>query len=138
MYSGLTDDQKVELAIAQQTNDVVALDYLPLSNVARTVALHTMSLEQMLPPPPPMQLQRRLAVMRHSVRVDMDGNADWFDKAERPYNTPISDHILPKTQAQEMARREHTFDLIVCSPFRRCLQFANSCDGARGRVYDQM
>lgn len=66
-----------------------------------------------------------LVVMRHSVRVDDDDTATWEDKEERPYDTPISDLELPAYQAAELAKHGlGTFDLIICSPFRRCLETA--------------
>lgn len=67
----------------------------------------------------------RLAVMRHSVRLDSDPAAGWPDRQERPYDTPISDYNLPAEQATLMKKQGlGDFDLIVCSPFRRCLQTA--------------
>ena len=43
----------------------------------------------------------------------------------RPYDSPINDFVLPEQQAQILRDRGlHQFDLIVCSPFRRCLQTA--------------
>lgn len=108
----------------------------------------------------------RLAVMRHSARLDdaihehqrkaanalagggeddvarpgMGGarNGDakqasgkstemppWPDRAWRPYDTPIVDFTLPALQAAALAGLGFGAEtLIVCSPFRRCLQTA--------------
>lgn len=49
----------------------------------------------------------------------------WPDRALRPYDSPIVDVDLPARQAKELSR--HGMDsqtLILCSPFRRCLQTA--------------
>lgn len=49
----------------------------------------------------------------------------WADQALRPYDSPIVDTDLPAQQAKELGR--HGFGartLIICSPFRRCLQTA--------------
>lgn len=49
----------------------------------------------------------------------------WADQALRPYDSPIVDTDLPARQAKELGR--HGFGartLIICSPFRRCLQTA--------------
>lgn len=49
----------------------------------------------------------------------------WPDRALRPYDSPIVDMDLPARQAKELSR--HGMDsqtLILCSPFRRCLQTA--------------
>lgn len=56
---------------------------------------------------------------------DVGENVAWIDRALRPYDTPIVDRDLPASQAIELAR--HGFGeetLIICSPFRRCLQTA--------------
>ena len=56
----------------------------------------------------------------------MDPSATWVDKQERPYDTPINDFELPVQQARLMKERQlGQFDLLVCSPFRRCLQTAS-------------
>lgn len=65
-----------------------------------------------------------MAVMRHSVRVDADPAAEWPGRMQRPFDTPISDFALPAEQAQLMRDSSLKFDLIVCSPYRRCLQTA--------------
>jgi len=65
-----------------------------------------------------------LVVMRHSVRKDKDPKCSWSDKNLRPYDTPISDFKLPADQAEVMRQRGFGFDLILSSPFRRCLQTA--------------
>lgn len=49
----------------------------------------------------------------------------WPDRALRPYDSPIVDTDLPAQQAKALSR--HGMDsqtLILCSPFRRCLQTA--------------
>jgi len=62
-------------------------------------------------------------VMRHSVRLDDDDAATWEDKEARPYDTPIKDLELPVQQAQELLKHKlGSFNLLVCSPFRRCLE----------------
>lgn len=49
----------------------------------------------------------------------------WPDKDFRPYDSPIVDTDLPARQAQELIQRGFGEDiLILCSPFRRCLQTA--------------
>lgn len=49
----------------------------------------------------------------------------WPDKALRPYDSPIVDMDLPARQAQELVQHGFGKDtLILCSPFRRCLQTA--------------
>mmetsp|Transcript_23825 Transcript_23825/g.42208 ORF Transcript_23825/g.42208 Transcript_23825/m.42208 type:complete len:207 (+) Transcript_23825:103-723(+) len=64
-----------------------------------------------------------IVVMRHSVRVDSDENAVWSDQASRPYDSPIKDFELPKHQAQALQKAGASlFDLIITSPYRRCLQ----------------
>lgn len=94
-----------------------------------------------------------LAVMRHSARLDdaiherqrkrgavaagsgserlENGEGGelaaipWPDKALRPYDSPIVDTGLPARQAKELSRLGMGSEtLIVCSPFRRCLQTA--------------
>lgn len=49
----------------------------------------------------------------------------WPDKDFRPYDSPIVDTDLPARQAQELIQHGFGKDiLILCSPFRRCLQTA--------------
>lgn len=49
----------------------------------------------------------------------------WPDRALRPYDSPIVDTDLPARQAKELSRLGmDSQTLIVCSPFRRCLQTA--------------
>lgn len=49
----------------------------------------------------------------------------WPDRAQRPYDSPIVDTDLPARQAKELCRLGmDSQTLIVCSPFRRCLQTA--------------
>ena len=58
--------------------------------------------------------------MRHSVRLDNTASAQWPDRFERPYDSPISDFQLPTQQAKVLqARGHHQYDLVVTSPFRR-------------------
>ena len=45
-----------------------------------------------------------LVVMRHSVRLDQDEKAEWDDRLQRPYDTPIVDFELPARQAQLIAK----------------------------------
>ena len=61
-------------------------------------------------------------VMRHSVRVDENPDAEWSDKLARPYDCPIEDFELPAQQIPQL--QGFGFTRIVCSPFRRCLQTA--------------
>lgn len=99
------------------------------------------------------QPEHPLAVMRHSARLDdaiherqqklaavADGSGSeslengegdelaailWPDRAVRPYDSPIVDTDLPARQAKELSRLGMgSQTLIVCSPFRRCLQTA--------------
>ena len=42
--------------------------------------------------------------MRHSVRLDQDEKAEWDDRLQRPYDTPIVDFELPARQAQLVAK----------------------------------
>eukprot|EP00903_Cladosiphon_okamuranus_P011368 g10716.t1 len=99
------------------------------------------------------QPEHPLAVMRHSARLDdaihqrqrMRGTAaagrvseslengegdelaavPWPDRAQRPYDSPIVDTDLPARQAKELSRLGMDSEtLILCSPFRRCLQTA--------------
>lgn len=71
-----------------------------------------------------------LCMIRHSKRADADGHAgitpdQWPDRLTRPYDTPIADEELPRLAAAQL--RAHglaRFDLVVASPFRRCLQTA--------------
>ena len=66
-----------------------------------------------------------MVVMRHSVRLDDDGSAEWEDRMLRPYDTPIKDFNLPVLQTNELIKLNlNHFDTIICSPFRRCLQTA--------------
>lgn len=52
-------------------------------------------------------------------------NIPWPDKTLRPYDTPIVDMDLPAVQAAKLGQVGFGPDtLIVCSPFRRCLQTA--------------
>lgn len=56
---------------------------------------------------------------------DLIKQVPWSDRALRPFDTPIVDKELPALQAMELGQigfGEET--LIVCSPFRRCLQTA--------------
>lgn len=49
----------------------------------------------------------------------------WPDRARRPYDSPIIDSDLPARQAKELGKEGFGRQtLIVCSPFRRCLQTA--------------
>lgn len=99
------------------------------------------------------QPEHPLAVMRHSARLDdaiherqrklgamaagsgsessENGEGDelaaipWPDRAIRPYDSPIVDTDLPARQAKELSRHGMGSEtLILCSPFRRCLQTA--------------
>eukprot|EP00752_Nemacystus_decipiens_P005929 g5355.t1 len=99
------------------------------------------------------QPEHPLAVMRHSSRLDdaiherqrklgataigsgsessENGEGDelaaipWTDRALRPYDSPIVDTELPARQAKELSRLGMGSEtLILCSPFRRCLQTA--------------
>ncbi|CAB9500811.1 expressed unknown protein [Seminavis robusta] len=70
-----------------------------------------------------------LAVLRHSVRLDMveeDGEDDvpWPDRQERPWDTPITDYDLPRTVLKAALPQNHEITAIYSSPFRRCLQTA--------------
>lgn len=79
-----------------------------------------------LPPPP----SAWFGMIRHSVRLDESEGAEWVDRAERPYDTPVSDLELPRRQAE--ALRRFGFGRVISSPFRRCLQTA----AAIARVLD--
>lgn len=99
------------------------------------------------------QPEHPLAVMRHSARLDdaiherqrklgavavgsgsessENGKGNelaaipWPDRAQRPYDSPIVDTDLPARQAKELSRFGMGSEtLILCSPFRRCLQTA--------------
>lgn len=99
------------------------------------------------------QPEHLLAVMRHSARLDdaiherqrklgavaagsgsesSEGSEGdelatipWPDRALRPYDSPIVDTDLPARQAKELGRLGMGPEtLILCSPFRRCLQTA--------------
>ena len=100
------------------------------------------------------QPEHPLAVMRHSARLDdaiherqrklgtvmpagsgsessenVEGDElaaiPWPDRALRPYDSPIVDTDLPARQAKELSRLGMSSEtLILCSPFRRCLQTA--------------
>eukprot|EP00658_Telonema_sp_P-2_P060398 TRINITY_DN49321_c0_g1_i1.p1 TRINITY_DN49321_c0_g1~~TRINITY_DN49321_c0_g1_i1.p1 ORF type:complete len:344 (+),score=39.40 TRINITY_DN49321_c0_g1_i1:125-1156(+) len=73
---------------------------------------------------------RGITVMRHSIRLDhRDPGVEWSDQLERPYDTPIVDFKLPEEQAWAMHERGYAYDLLVCSPFRRCLQTAGVVAG---------
>eukprot|EP00466_Bigelowiella_natans_P009346 jgi/Bigna1/88814/estExt_fgenesh1_pg.C_380141 len=66
-----------------------------------------------------------MVVIRHSVRLDNDKKATWPGRNERPYDSPICDKKLPIDQADVMKKKGYGgFDLIVCSPYTRCLQTA--------------
>lgn len=61
------------------------------------------------------------------VETDVDDVAavPWPDRSQRPYDSPIVDTDLPARQAKELCRLGmDSRTLIVCSPFRRCLQTA--------------
>ncbi|CAM9750651.1 unnamed protein product [Phaeothamnion confervicola] len=55
----------------------------------------------------------------------------WPDRATRRYDTPIADYELPAQQAAQL--RAYDLDIIVASPFRRCLQTAGAVARALGR-----
>ena len=71
-----------------------------------------------------------LCLMRHSKRLDANGHASiaedaWPDRPIRPYDSPIADHELPRAAALQLRTRGFdSFDAIVSSPYRRCLQTA--------------
>ena len=71
-----------------------------------------------------------LCLMRHSKRLDANGHASiaedaWPDRPVRPYDSPIADHELPRAAALQLRTRGFdSFDAIVSSPYRRCLQTA--------------
>jgi broad specificity phosphatase PhoE len=68
-----------------------------------------------------MATESMLVVMRHGVRVDIkDPDASWSDKNERPYDPPITDIQLAEETAGML--REYGIDVIISSPFRRCIQ----------------
>ena len=70
-------------------------------------------------------LPKVFIVMRHSERLDQlpeFDNADWLDQNTRPFDTPISDFQLPRSQADKL--RAFEIECVVSSPFRRCLQTA--------------
>ncbi|CAN0578515.1 unnamed protein product, partial [Ectocarpus sp. 12 AP-2014] len=49
----------------------------------------------------------------------------WPDRALRPYDSPIVDTDLPARQAKALGRLGMgSQTVIICSPFRRCLQTA--------------
>mmetsp|Transcript_16988 Transcript_16988/g.41720 ORF Transcript_16988/g.41720 Transcript_16988/m.41720 type:complete len:325 (+) Transcript_16988:150-1124(+) len=74
-------------------------------------------------PPPPTATDSYMVVMRHSVRLDEDPEAVWPDRATRPYDPPITDRKLPCEQAKLMLEKGFgKFDVLICSPYRRCLQ----------------
>lgn len=56
---------------------------------------------------------------------DLEEQVPWSDRALRPYDTPIVDKELPALQAMALGQIGFGDEtLIVCSPFRRCLQTA--------------
>lgn len=73
-----------------------------------------------------------LCVMRHSVRLDSTtsdfaaiDDSQWPDRFSRPYDSPISDFELPRRAAASMRSNGLLdFDVVISSPFRRCLQTA--------------
>lgn len=42
-----------------------------------------------------------IVLMRHATRLDALPNADWLDRLERPYDTPVADLELPRAVASE-------------------------------------
>ncbi|GAB5357926.1 hypothetical protein AAMO2058_000415900 [Amorphochlora amoebiformis] len=93
--------------------------------------------------PSDQKRQRFMIVMRHSERLDCDPQYDinllpegspqwekahlaWPDRAQRPYDTPICDFQLPATEADKIREKAKVekLDVIISSPFRRCLQTA--------------
>jgi broad specificity phosphatase PhoE len=83
------------------------------------------------PPPPSLAPAGRLAVMRHSVRVDNEPGATWPDAAARPFDSPISDLALPVAQAVEL-RAAAGVRRVRTSPMRRCVQTAALVASALG------
>jgi len=69
-----------------------------------------------------------ICFLRHSVRQDRapSDEVQWHDRDSRPFDTPISDHQLPNAAVAQLARSEFEFSLqdclVVCSPYRRCLE----------------
>ena len=49
-------------------------------------------------------------------------NATWRDSAARPFDTPISDRLLPTKVAASL--RGHNFRRVRASPMRRCVETA--------------
>ena len=83
-----------------------------------------------LPQPEAVRTGPLLAIVRHSKRLDASGHdgiapEQWPDQRARPYDTPIGDHELPRVAAAQLrAQGLASFDVIVSSPYRRCLQTA--------------
>ena len=71
-----------------------------------------------------------LCLVRHSARLDeassfaQIGDEQWADRFERPFDTPISDTELPRRTADALRAAGLEFDVLVSSPYRRCLQTA--------------
>lgn len=71
--------------------------------------------------------------MRHGHRLDTASDFStitdelWPDRHTRPYDTPLADtseELVVGVAADLQAHGLSTFDAIVCSPFRRCVQTA--------------
>lgn len=78
-----------------------------------------------------MSSESILVVMRHGVRVDIkDPDVSWSDKNDRPYDPPITDFQLVEDTSELL--REFRIDVIVSSPFRRCVQTAGVVARALG------
>ena len=79
-----------------------------------------------------------LCLLRHSVRLDdqceLSAIADvqWPDRMSRPYDTPIFDQEKPIAAARAMQKSGLDFDVVVSSPFRRCLQTASAISKSFG------
>ena len=62
-------------------------------------------------------------VMRHAEKLD-DVDPDWSASSQRPYDAPITEKGCQHARqvGEEVAREGAVIDVVVCSPFLRCLQ----------------
>jgi hypothetical protein len=65
----------------------------------------------------------KVTVMRHAEKLD-DVDPHWSACAERPYDAPITDAgcAHAKEVGVQVGKAGADIDVVVCSPFLRCLQ----------------